>query len=249
MIDSLIYLGELSKKVVIEVKFAMVCIVNLPLLAVLMHLYHESPAMSIGFWLLYCFMLTGDLYPLVLKAWVYQVVFTTKVLRMRMVDMDRALGSGGQTSVQTLDIDVKKRAEPVTKQNVPTQTAAPCTFREYTSYVFHAMKQLRHFVNEKLELSEATEWTARLVVIMHSKMHYHVCRMIAVCAVAYLVYGAFYVEWRALVSSGMAFFAKAYFANSNETIREDKPKVDPILMKKLQICMEYNVCKPTGMTF
>lgn len=241
MTDSLIYLGELSKKVVIEVKIAMVCIVNLPLLAVLMHLYHESPAMSIGFWLLYCFMLTGDLYPLVLKAWVYQVVFTTKVLRMRMVDMDRALGSGGQTSVQTLDIDVKKRAESVTKQNVPTQTAAPCTFREYTSYVFHAMKQLRHFVNEKLELSEATEWTARLVVIMHSKMHYHVCRMIAVCAVAYLVY---YVEWRALASDGMT-----YFTNPKETIRDDKRKEDPILMKKLEICIAGGVCKPTGMTF
>jgi hypothetical protein len=244
MLNFLPYLGKLSKNAVFEAKIAMVCIVNLPLLAVLMHLYHETPAMVIGFWLFACLMLTGELYALVLKVWVIQVVFTTKVLRMRVIDMDRALGSGGQTSVQTLDIDVKKRTETVTKEHVPTQTAAPCTFREYTSYVLHVMKQSHHFSIENWDSFEAQQWTARLVVLMHSKMHYHVCRMIAACAVAYLIYGAFHVEWRALVSSGMAFFA-----NPKETTREDKPKEDPILMKKLLICMKYNVCKPTGMTF
>lgn len=244
-------LGKLSKNAGFEMKIAMVCIVMLPLLAVLMHLYYESPAMIIGAWLFACFMLTGDLYPLVLKIWIIQVVLTTKVLRMRLVDMDRALESAGQTSMQTLNIDVTNRAEAITKGHVATQTETACTFNEYTAYVLYVKNKSRHFY-EQFNLDEMNLWTARLVVLMHSKMRFHVCRMIAVCAVAYLAYGAFYVEWRALASGGMANLLQMIHEmtkpNSSETTLEDKPKVDTIAMRKLLICIKRGLCKPPDMT-
>ena len=243
-------LGKQSKNAVFETKIAMACFVNLPFLAVLMHLYYESPATIIGMWVLASFMHTGELYSLVLNAWIMQVLFTTEVLRilrilhLELENMDRALQSGGQTSVQTLHIDVTKRATVITGGEVVTQTEAPCTFKEYTAYVFYVMKRSSHFSkHEHWNPDEMNLWTARLVVLIHSKMHYHVCRMIAACAVTYVAYGAFHVEWRTLVSYGMA-----YFLNSNETTREDKPKVDPIAIQKLLICIKHGVCKPTDMT-
>lgn len=155
-------------------------------------------------------------YPLVLTVWIAQFKLQMKIRRIAEENLDAVLSASEQGHMQTMDMNVRDRAKAVQDVGAVTQTVCPCQFKEFMVYVAYVMKKTSD-ANATFKFDESEKWTAKLVVIMHSHMHFQLYLSLFSCLPCVLAYAffnyAYLLAWLTVQLRGNKY-ADRYSANT-----------------------------------
>ena len=138
-------------------------------------------------WLVACFFLVGPLYSFVVTYWIFETVIINKLwCMMRPFKKNMAVEtiSNADTHVKVLHNDVKARGDVVKNGGVMTQTTSPCAVEDFMGYVAYVIHMTDHYT-KNYNMCELANWSARLVVVMHSKMHVYLCVKVVILVFFY----------------------------------------------------------------
>jgi hypothetical protein len=180
-------------------------------------------------------------YGIVLMLWFLQTKTVYHLGRVfgKYPNIKALLGAGNQTKIQTIDIDVEKKAEQMLQDQM-TKAIFACPCRETYAYMQYVMDQIDNFTYKEFNRDETSKWNSKLVVCMHSNMNrnwYLVVLGYACCLAAQ--------DARSLAkfSAGKAIDnVKAMFADpkvSSEMANAAKKKKHAKMWKK---CIENGMC-------
>lgn len=191
------FLERRSESTDTMLRMRMTCTLTLPLLlAALVHLHGYGPGTIAGLWLALSYALACKFYPLVLTVWIAQFKLQMKIRRIAEQNLDAVLSASEQGHMQTMDMNVRDRAKAVQDGGAVTQTVCPCKFKEFMVYVAYVMKKTSDANAPIFNSIESVKWTAKLVVIMHSKMHFQLYLSLfssLPCALAYAFFNYAYL--------------------------------------------------------
>jgi hypothetical protein len=179
-------------------------------------------------------------YGIVLMLWFMQTKAVYHLGRVfgKYPDIKALLEAGNQPKIQTIDHDVQKIVEQMSKDKM-TKAIFACPWRETYAYMQYVMDRI-DITYKETNFDERRKWSSKLVVCMHSNMNrnWHLVVLGYACCLA-----AQDARSLAKFSAGKAIDnVKAMFADpkvSSEMANAAKKKKHAKMWKK---CIENGMC-------
>lgn len=219
-------------------------------LVLLLYMYTDNVRFTLEVALLAVFIGAKWMYALVIHLWIMQTMLKYKLWLAfcKPLDVKACIESGYCGHLKTDHISIKHKADVMIQKNgVMLPVTFTCSWTEQFAYIKYVFKKIFESTDE---IFEQSEWSAYLVVAMHStkKWKYSLCM---------LVLFAVYVYAKSYVSDGMNWeemfenVVKYIFPKVQNTRRDDpKPPADDKTEKYMQEekrIRKYEICKRHGL--